>query len=218
MGSLSHCRFCVSSSTSIISHCSFPTVFTVIPNLYFWLKSILELLIPVNVPALLMLSYFPWVELWGVYSPSPGAAHTLLFSLRSLGHVAHRGFSHTAVFAVKTPDSCASLLVKWQEASVFTWNTRVPACSATQSSSDLCHPVDCSPPDSSVHGIFQARIQEWIAIFYFKGSSWPRHWALISASSHWQMDSLQLSHLGSPGPVVLDLKLLEAIRIIWKAC
>ena len=171
MGSLSHCRFCVSSSTSIISHCSFPTVFTVIPNLYFWLKSILELLIPVNVPALLMLSYFPWVELWGVYSPSPGAAHTLFFSLRSLGHVAHLGFSHTAVFAVKTPDSCASLLVKWQEASVLTWNTRVPACSATQSSSDLCHPVDCSPPDSSVHGIFQARTLEWVALCSSRGSS-----------------------------------------------
>ena len=30
----------------------------------------------------------------------------------------------------------------------------------------LCHTVDCSPPDSSVHGIFQARILEWVAISY----------------------------------------------------
>ena len=28
----------------------------------------------------------------------------------------------------------------------------------------LCHPVDCSQPDSSVHGILQARILEWVAI------------------------------------------------------
>ena len=30
----------------------------------------------------------------------------------------------------------------------------------------LCHTVDCNPPDSSVHGIFQARILEWVAISY----------------------------------------------------
>ena len=32
----------------------------------------------------------------------------------------------------------------------------------------LCDPMDCSPPGSSVHGIFQARILEWIAISYTK--------------------------------------------------
>ena len=35
----------------------------------------------------------------------------------------------------------------------------------------LCDPMDCSPPDSSVHEIFQARILEWIAIFFSRGSS-----------------------------------------------
>ena len=34
--------------------------------------------------------------------------------------------------------------------------------------------MNCSPPGSSVHGIFQARILEWIAISYFRGSSQPR--------------------------------------------
>ena len=38
----------------------------------------------------------------------------------------------------------------------------------------LCNPLDCSPPGSSVHGIFQARILEWVAIFLSRGSSWPR--------------------------------------------
>ena len=37
----------------------------------------------------------------------------------------------------------------------------------------LCDPMDCSPPGSFVHGIFQARILEWVAISFFRGSSCP---------------------------------------------
>ena len=37
-----------------------------------------------------------------------------------------------------------------------------------------------SPPSSSVHGIFQARILEWVAISYSRGSSWPRDWIHVS--------------------------------------
>ena len=40
----------------------------------------------------------------------------------------------------------------------------------------LCYPMDCSPPGSSVHGIFQARTLGWVAISYPRGSSWPRDW------------------------------------------
>ena len=36
----------------------------------------------------------------------------------------------------------------------------------------LWDPMDCSPPGSSVHGILQSRIQEWVAIPFSKGSSW----------------------------------------------
>ena len=39
----------------------------------------------------------------------------------------------------------------------------------------LCHPMDCSPPGSSIDGIFQARILVWVAIFFSKGSSQPRY-------------------------------------------
>ena len=38
----------------------------------------------------------------------------------------------------------------------------------------FCNPKDCSLPGSSVHGIFQARILEWVAISFSKGSSQPR--------------------------------------------
>ena len=38
----------------------------------------------------------------------------------------------------------------------------------------LCDPMDCSPPGSSVHGILQARILEWVTMPFSKGSSQPR--------------------------------------------
>ena len=37
-----------------------------------------------------------------------------------------------------------------------------------------CDPMDCSSPSSSVHGINQVRMLEWIAISFSRGSSWPR--------------------------------------------
>ena len=40
---------------------------------------------------------------------------------------------------------------------------------ATQLCPTLCGPMDCSPPGSSVHGIFQARILEWVAISFSRG-------------------------------------------------
>ena len=43
-----------------------------------------------------------------------------------------------------------------------------------QSCPTLCDPMDCSPPGSSVHGILQARILEWVAISSSRGSSQPR--------------------------------------------
>ena len=66
-----------------------------------------------------------------------------------------------------------------------------------QSCPVLCDPMVCSPPGSSFHGIFQARILEWVAISSSRGifptqGSNPR---LL----HWQADSLPVSHLGSPG-------------------
>ena len=39
--------------------------------------------------------------------------------------------------------------------------------------------MDCSPPGSSVHGIFQARVLEWVAISFSRGSSQPRDWTQV---------------------------------------
>ena len=49
-----------------------------------------------------------------------------------------------------------------------------------QSCPILCDPMDCSLPGSSVHGILQARILEWVAISFPRGSSWPRDWTWVS--------------------------------------
>ena len=49
-----------------------------------------------------------------------------------------------------------------------------------QSCPTLCDPIDCSPQGSSVHGILQARILEWVAVPFSKGSSQPRDWIHVS--------------------------------------
>ena len=40
--------------------------------------------------------------------------------------------------------------------------------------------MDYSLPESSIHGIFQARVLEWVAIFFSRRSSWPRDWTRVS--------------------------------------
>ena len=63
----------------------------------------------------------------------------------------------------------------------------------------LFNPMGCSPPGSSVHGILQARILEWVAISYSRGSSWPRERTRISCISCTGTRILyQLCHLGNP--------------------
>ena len=47
----------------------------------------------------------------------------------------------------------------------------------------LCNPVNCSPPSSSVHGILQARILEWVATPSSRGSSRPKYQAHVSWGS-----------------------------------
>ena len=49
----------------------------------------------------------------------------------------------------------------------------------TQPCLTVCDPMNCSPPGSSVHGILQARILEWIAMPFSRGSSQPRDWTHI---------------------------------------
>ena len=68
----------------------------------------------------------------------------------------------------------------------------------------LCSPMDYSPPGSSVHGILQARILEWVALPRSWGSSQPRGETRIFYDLHllhWQAGSLPLVPLGEPRPL-----------------
>ena len=49
----------------------------------------------------------------------------------------------------------------------------------SQSCPTLCDPMDCSLPGSSTHGIFKARVLEWVAVFFSRGPSRPRNWTLV---------------------------------------
>ena len=93
--------------------------------------------------------------------------------------------------------------------------------------------MNCSSPDSSAHGISQARILEWVAICFSRGSSWPRdpshvswigrqilyHWAAAATAAK----SLQLCPIlcdpvdgsppGSPVPGILLARTLEWVAI-----
>ena len=55
--------------------------------------------------------------------------------------------------------------------------------SVAQSCLILWDGVNCSPLGSSVHGTFQAKLLEWLAISFSRGSSWPRDWTHLSCIS-----------------------------------
>ena len=67
---------------------------------------------------------------------------------------------------------------------VFLYNSNLESklknLTCVKSCLSLCNPLDCSPPGSSVHGFFQARILQWVAISFSKGSSWPRDQTCVS--------------------------------------
>ena len=68
--------------------------------------------------------------------------------------------------------------------------------------SDSCDPRDCNPPGSSVHGISQARMLEWVAISYSRGSPWPRDWTSVPCISrqilyHWATWEVLIISIGA---------------------
>ena len=80
-----------------------------------------------------------------------------------------------------------------------------------QSCLPLCNPMGYSLPCSSVHGIFQTRVLEWVAIFYSRGSSQPRDWTWVSriASRHFTIWGIGWvitdTYMGSKKMVLMNL-------------
>ena len=52
-----------------------------------------------------------------------------------------------------------------------------------QSCLTLCDPMDCSQPSSSIHGVLQVRILEWVTILFSRGLSWPRDRTQVSCTA-----------------------------------
>ena len=79
----------------------------------------------------------------------------------------------------------------------------------------LCHPMDCSLPESSVHGIFQARIMKWVAMTSSRRSSKPRDQTCVFYVScidrqvlfHWQ----HWSGVPLPSPIVMSAPISQFI-------
>ena len=76
----------------------------------------------------------------------------------------------------------------------------------------LCDPMDYSPPDSSVHGLLQAGILQWVAILFSRGSSQPRD--RTRHLPHWEADSLPLSREGGQRISAPDCPLLLQIPVL----
>ena len=89
---------------------------------------------------------------------------------------------------------------------------------AAQSCLTLCNPVDCRPPGSSVHRVLQARILEWVAIYFPRGSSRPRDWTWVSCI---QADSLPSEPPGkspeSNGPSLILVALKVFFAVVFKS-
>ena len=128
------------------------------------------------------------------------------------------------------------LVTKWK--SFYTcvtdkWNYIHCVCVwVIQSCPTFCDPMDYSMPGSSVHGILQARILEWVALPFSRGSSWPRDWSQVShtgdrfftiwVKSYTDMVKKNFFQLFIQYIVVelpsFLLLLLAALLVIWNIC
>ena len=87
-------------------------------------------------------------------------------------------------------------------------------CSVTQSYLTLCNPMDCSLPHSSVHGIFQERILEWVTISYSGYLPEPGIKPHFLHLQHWQTGSLTTASFGKPHILIAISIVLSNLTLI----
>ena len=113
---------------------------------------------------------------------------------------------------VTWPNSCAE---KRGKPDTGEKHKRYRMCVHAQSCLTLCNSRDCGPPGSSVHGIFQARILEWVAISYCRESSWPRDWNCITCISCITANSSPTEPLGKPSKYKKDKEFIELLMDLF---
>ena len=92
----------------------------------------------------------------------------------------------------------------------------VYVCARAQEYPTFCFPMDCSPPGSSVHGIFQARTQEWVAISSSRGSS-PLAGSFFITSATWEAHSTWRFTYLKRNPSLCFLRKSQTIITSYKA-
>ena len=143
-----------------------------------------------------------------IESSPPGSPVPGILQARTLEWVAI-SFSHRRIYKGKNMLTLGCLTEKkerlqnnTQSVTQRLWEThfhRKNLCKhvlVAQSCSAVCNPMACSLPVSSVYEIFQARILQWVAIPFYRGSSQPRGETQVSRTG-WQI-LYHLSHQGSP--------------------
>ena len=110
----------------------------------------------------------------------------------------------------------------WTHTGHLFYNVHESESEVAQSCLTLCDPLDCSLPGSSVHGIFQARVLEWVAISFSRGSSQPRDWTRVSCIAGryftiWMNmnvhDSVLFSQIIPPLPSPTEFKSLSFVSV-----
>ena len=77
--------------------------------------------------------------------------------------------------------------------------------------------MDCKPPGSSVHGISQASILEWVGVSFSRESSQPRYWNWVSCLLHCRPILYWLSYHGIPAESSKSLK-DNAVKVLHSIC
>ena len=91
------------------------------------------------------------------------------------------------------------------------------SCSVAQSCPALCDRIDHSPPGSSVNGILQARILEWISTPFSRGSSGPKDWTQVSvAGRFFTLWVTREAHVNCQKTFCENSKAGSVICDIWK--
>ena len=92
--------------------------------------------------------------------------------------VSYSGCTYCNHLLLVTRVTHSSVIWQIRRSLLLMYSARVHAGSLSHD--ELCNSLDCSPPGSSVHGIFQARILKWVTISSFRGSSQHRDWTWVS--------------------------------------
>ena len=90
---------------------------------------------------------------------------------------------HIELFTLKIWDILLCAAVPWKYPCSILINVKKKVkltYDVESQNSNYSDPMNSSPPGSSVHGIFQARVLEWVAVPFSRGSSQPRDWTQVS--------------------------------------